>query len=202
MVELIKDGWKIRLYPAIRSLSELKFRLATANPRGGTTATFADNTERDRALARRVAELTAQGWVDARGPRKPAAAPKAGARATKATATKTAPTTRAATAARAPAATARRAAALEEAFAALVEKTLAALGRAATEAEDARAWRSAIAAYGRLAVRAGGDPTNHLVHFFAVDGIALDRRHPVVVHRARATRARKARWLRLLDAAR
>jgi hypothetical protein len=182
LAELVKDGRKIRLYPSIRTLTELKFRLATAQPRGrGKSTIFADNAERDRALERRVAELVADGWVDNR-------AGKTRARPHKAAAT-----------ARPPAPS--RSDKLEGAFAALVEKTLAALGRATTEAEDARAWRAAVAAYGRLKVRAGGDRTEHLVHFFAVDGIAIDRRHPVVLSRARATKARKARWLRLLESA-
>ena len=90
--------------------------------------------------------------------------------------------------------------ALEDAFAALVETTIAELGRA-SEDQDAKIWRRAITAYGKLKIRAGGNRNEHLVHFFAVDGIAIERRHPVVVAEVRATKARKARWVQLLESA-
>lgn len=188
LAELIKDGWKIRLYPAGPTLAELKFRLTTKVPRGrASITTYADNAARGRALDQRVAELVAQGWVDTGVGHMPGARKRKGAGARAEGDQDT---------------SAAKAAALEDAFGALVERTLAALGKARTDGEDAAIWRTAIAAYGRLKRRAGGDATENLVHFFAVDGIALDRRHPVVVQRARATEPRKARWLQRLEAAR
>lgn len=87
---------------------------------------------------------------------------------------------------------------LEEAFGALARDTIAALG---TSEDDARTWKKAIATYAALRKRAGGDPREHLVHFFAVDGVGLERAHPVVVTRAKGTAARKRAWLALLEKA-
>jgi hypothetical protein len=172
LAELDKGAWRIRLYPGFKSLTELKFKRSTKRLTGrGKQTTFEDNKERDRALAKRVEELVAEGWVDTgvgfvKPQRKPAG-----------TAT------------------------LEDAFTALAETTIAALSTATSDVEDDAIWKRAIAAYGKLKKRAGGDATENLVHFFAVDGIALERAHPVVCLRAKAPKRRKARWAGLLEAA-
>lgn len=173
LAELVKGSWKIRLHPAGRTLSEMKMKATQTVPRGKiVTSTFADNGERARALDARVAELVAQGWTDTG-----LGLPK------RARGTQRAPPDDA----------------LEEAFASLVESTLAALRASVSEADDAKAWRAAIQRYGDLKAKAGGNRDEHLVHFFAVDGVALSRTHPVVLERARATKGRKARWLALLE---
>ena len=84
--------------------------------------------------------------------------------------------------------------ALEEAFAALVERTCAALAASKGEEDDAKAWRAAIRRCGDLKAKAGGNRDEDIVHFFAVDGVALSQKHPVVVQKVRATKvARVAR---------
>ncbi len=175
-VELTKGGSRVQLYRCVgRLFQERRSRLTNPNPQGPPTNTQCrDNKERDRTFDERLRALLAQGWVD-RNP------PPAATRAKKYA--KPEPV------------------ASELALAALAKRTIAELGKA-TEADDGAIWRRAIAAYGKLKVRAGGDRTEHLVHFFAVDGIALDTRHPVVVSRARASKARKARWIAILEAAR
>ena len=90
---------------------------------------------------------------------------------------------------------------LETKFGTLAEHTIAALAKSQTDARDERIWRAAIVKYGKLKAEAGGDHTENLVHFFAVDGIGLDERHPVVVTRVKASAARKKRWMTLLESA-
>jgi hypothetical protein len=185
IAELVKDGWKIRLLPAGRHLSETKFKATTAAPKGVIKQTsYGDVAECRRALAERVAALVADGWTDTGiGHAKKRPAP-----ATKATATANT---------RAPASSAK---ALDAKFGVLAKRTIAALGRSTTVAADEKIWRAAAAKYGALKVAAGGGRTEHLVHFFAVDGIALDAAHPVVVACAKGTAARKERWTALLVA--
>lgn len=171
---LVKGGFRIQLYRCSGYLlQERKSKLTTASPQGPLKNTpFTDKADRDRAFEQRVRDLEAEGWIDQNPERSGSTKPRK-------------PSTEA----------------LEKAFAALVAKTIAALETARDGADD-KVWRSAIAAYGKLKVRAGGDRTENLVHFFAVDGIALDQRHPVVVTKVRASKARKARWLELLESAR
>jgi hypothetical protein len=88
---------------------------------------------------------------------------------------------------------------LEAAFGKLVADTIVGLKKAKSTAEDARVWKRAIAAYGKLKVKCGGNADENLVHFFAVDGIALEARHPVVVQAVAASDERKNFWLKTLE---
>lgn len=172
--ELAKGAFRIQLYRCSgRLFQERRSRLRTSDPNNPLTNTpCADNAERDRMFDQRLRELLADGWVDLKPPPAPAKRRKAQPDL----------------------------AALDAAFGKLARETIEQLAKA-SDADDAKIWRRAISAYGKLKVKAGGDRTEHLVHFFAVDGIALDKRHPVVVTRARADKARKARWIALLEAA-
>jgi hypothetical protein len=173
LAEFDKGPWRIRLYPAGRFLTELRFRRGKVPSGAGKRTEFSDLAERSAALDRRAAELVAAGWVDTglghgrRG--RPAPKPAVDA---------------------------------ERAFAALVARTVAALRRSKSAAGDDKAWRAAIEAYGKLKRASGGNATEHLTHFFAVDGVALERAHPVVLQTVEASSARKARWLQCLKDAR
>lgn len=187
LAELVKGAWKIRLYPAGCHLSELRMKATTKTPGGAAKQTsYADVAACQRALAERVAALVAEGWTDTGvGLPRPRAKPASPAPA-RARSKKVQPDL----------------AALDAKLGALAEETIAALARAKSAAADEVVWRAAIAEYGKLRVAAGGDPTESLVHFFAVDGVGLEAAHPVVVTRAEGSAARKARWLALLEAAR
>ena len=177
IAELVKGAWKIRLYPSGRHLSEMKFKVTSKVPTGAVRqSSFADVAECQRELADKVAVLVADGWLDT-GLGFPRKAAKAISRK-------------------------KAGAALDAKFGTLAEHTCAQLAKSRTDANDVRIWRAAIAKYGALKVEAGGDRTENLVHFFAVDGVALDETHPVVVTRVRASAARKKRWMTLLESAR
>lgn len=175
-MELVKGAWKIRLLRQGRFLTELKMKKTTSAPKAvPPPAAFPDPRAAFAALQARAAALLAEGWIDTGG-----GAPKAPAR---------------------PAPQARKVdeAALEKHFGDLAARTIAALEKSTSEAGDAKAWRAAIRRYGDLKAKAGGNRDEHLVHFFAVDGVALSQAHPVVTRRVRATKARQARWLELLE---
>ena len=172
--ELVKGGSRIQLYRCGgRLFQERRSRLSNPNPSGPLkNVPCADNDARDRMYDERLSELLADGWID-QSPRPAATRKKAKAEPDLG--------------------------ALERAFGELAKTTIAELAKA-DEKNDVKVWRRAIAAYGKLKVRAGGDRTENLVHFFAVDGIALDKRHPIVVTRARGSKSRKDKWLALLSA--
>jgi hypothetical protein len=58
----------------------------------------------------------------------------------------------------------------------------------------------ALAAYARARIAAGEPPFEHAVHFFAVDGRALDTRIQPALHRPPWDDAAFARWTALLEA--
>lgn len=174
IAELVKGAWKIRLYPSGPHLMEMKFKVSSKVPTGAVKqSSFADVAECQRVLAEKVAVLVSDGWQDT-GIGFPKKAAKATSRS-------------------------KAGAALDAKFGTLAKHTIAELAKSKTDASDERIWRTAIARYGTLKVEAGGDRTENLVHFFAVDGIALDEAHPVVVTRVKASAARKKRWMALLE---
>ncbi|MEW5741194.1 MAG: hypothetical protein AB1938_19885 [Myxococcota bacterium] len=176
LMELVKGAWKIRLYRSGRFLNELKMKKTTSAPRSvPPPAAFPDSKSAFAAMQARADALLAEGWTDT-GVGAPRRAPRVTPKAPEADE-----------------------AALESQFAALVARTIAALQRSRSEAGDAKAWREAIRRYGDLKAKAGGNRDENLVHFFAVDGVALAKPHPVVLQRVRATQERKARWLRHLQ---
>lgn len=90
---------------------------------------------------------------------------------------------------------------VETKFEALAAKTIADLMAAKDETADTKIWRRAIAEYGKLKVKAGDGPTDNLVRFFSVDGVAVAKKHRVVVKACKPLGPRKAAWLALLKAA-
>lgn len=176
LMELVKGAWKIRLYRSGRFLTEMKMKKATSAPRSvPPPAAFPDVKSAFAALVARADELLAEGWVDT-GVGAPTKASRPG-----------------------PKAPAAVEAALEDDFGRLVTRTIAALKKSTSGAGDAKAWREAIRRYGDLKAKAGGNRDEHLVHFFAVDGVALAQQHPVVTQRVRATPERQARWTEILE---
>jgi hypothetical protein len=180
LMELVKGPWKIRLYRAGRVLTEMKMKKTTSVPRSSPPGEeFSDPRAAFAALEARAAELLAEGWVDTG-----VGAPMRAARATQRAPEK------------AHAALEKQ---LEKQFALLVKSTSAALRKSTTEAGDRKVWREAIRRFGDLKEQSGGNRDEHLVHFFAVDGVALSQRHPVVTQLVEATPQRKALWLKLLE---
>lgn len=90
---------------------------------------------------------------------------------------------------------------IEKDFAAVVAAVMKELRASKTEAADKTAWKKAIKEYGRLKVLLDGDANENIVHFFAVDGIGLEVKHPIVFKEVEADAARKDRWMKQLQSA-
>jgi hypothetical protein len=190
LAELVKGKNKVRLYRSGPRLAELRMRRETTVPKGaGKSVLHADTDAALMAMAARIAELEAEGWEDTGiglppGAKTGSATAKRPVRPSKKKKVSPAKPT------------------LDDAFAALARTTIDALKRSTTERTDAAAWKQAIGTYQLLRKRAGGDPTEHLVHFFTVDGVGVETAHPVVSVQVKPEPARFDRWMTLLQAAR
>lgn len=93
--------------------------------------------------------------------------------------------------------------ALEDELGEVVERIIRELRASSSDTEDERIWRAAIADYGRLkvALDPDADANENIIHFFAVDGIAFERKHTIVTKAVGADEARVGRWIAQLERA-
>ncbi|MBL8921511.1 MAG: hypothetical protein JNJ54_21805 [Myxococcaceae bacterium] len=190
LAELVKGQEKIRLWRSGRHLTELRMRKTTSAPRKvPPPVSYADVDAAVEAMGARLAELEREGWVDT------------GAGLAKGVLPGTPAARRLVTPSKRKKKAAASRPSLDDAFAALARETITALERSSSDASDLATWKKAIAAYKVLRRRAGGSPTENLVHFFAVDGVGVERAHEVVIAKVKPAPDRFARWMKLLQAA-